>query len=156
MPRTNDAAPDFTLPDDGGQPVRLGDLRGQRVVLFFYPRADTPGCTAEACEFRDLAPRIDARGARVLGISPDPVEAIARFRRKLGLPYPLLADADGEVARAYGVWKEKSMFGRKFMGVERSTFVIDEQGRIESAYRGVSPEGHAAEVLERLGGREER
>jgi peroxiredoxin Q/BCP len=147
-PEQGDLAPDFTLPADDGSEVRLSGLRGRRVVLFFYPRADTPGCTTEACEFRDLHPRFEERDAVVLGISPDPVEEVRKFRDKFGFPYRLLADADHRVAEEYGVWKEKSMYGKLYWGVERSTFVIDEQGRIASAHRKVKPEGHAEAVLE--------
>lgn len=148
----NDLAPDFAVPADDGSTVRLSELRGRRVILFFYPRADTPGCTTEACEFRDLTPQIEARGAVVLGISPDPVEDVRKFREKFQLPYRLLADADHQVAEAYGVWQEKSMYGKKYWGVERSTFLIDEQGRIEQVFRKVAPKGHAASVLGEIEG----
>lgn len=143
-------APDFALSSDDGSLVRLSDHRGQKVVLFFYPRADTPGCTIEACEFRDLATDFTSKNAAIYGISPDPVKDVRAFREKFNLPYPLLADADHEVSEAYGVWKQKSMFGKNFMGTERSTFVIDEEGRIAAAYLGIRPEGHAAEVLSSL------
>lgn len=146
----NDLAPDFELTADDGSRVRLSDLRGRRVILYFYPRADTPGCTTEACEFRDLSPQIEEQGALVYGISPDPVEDVRKFREKFALPFHLLADPDHAIAEAYGVWKEKSMYGRKYMGVERSTFLIDEEGRIARAYRKVSPKGHAARVLRDL------
>jgi len=143
----NDLAPDFELPADDGSRVRLSDFRGRKVVLFFYPRADTPGCTIEACEFRDHSPAYESEGAVVLGVSPDPVREVKKFREKYGLPYRLLADEDHAVAEAYGVWGEKTMFGRQFMGVHRTTFVIDEEGKIEKIFRDVKPEGHAAEVL---------
>lgn len=149
-PRTNEPAPGFTLQADDGTTVRLSDFRGQKVILFFYPRADTSGCTVEACGFRDETPQIDARGAVILGISPDEVGDIRKFREKYGLPYRLLADPDHSVAEAYDVWKEKSMFGKKYWGVERTTFLIDEEGRVERIYEKVRPEGHAAEVLEHL------
>ncbi len=150
MLRTGDIAPDFELPDQDGNPVRLSSLRGSRVVLFFYPRADTPGCTIEACEFRDYSAEFDKEGVVILGISPDPVRDVRAFRDKFQLSYPLLADADHEVAELYGVWQEKSMFGRTFMGVVRTTFVIDEEGRIARIYEKVDPVGHAAEVLQGL------
>lgn len=146
--RKGDLAPDFELRSDDGKVVKLSDFRGQRVVLFFYPRADTPGCTIEACEFRDARPDFDAAGAVVLGISPDSVEDVAKFRDKYDLNFPLLADEDHSVAERYGVWKEKSMFGRTFMGVERTTFVIDAEGRIEEVHEKVTPEGHARSLLE--------
>lgn len=143
-------APDFKVEADDGSTVRLSDFRGRKVVLFFYPRADTPGCTIEACEFRDTSPQLEVQGAVVLGISPDEVEAVRSFRGKLGLPFPLLADADHAVAEAYGVWSEKSMFGKNFMGVDRTTFLIDENGRVARVFRKVKPEGHAEEVLSEL------
>jgi thioredoxin-dependent peroxiredoxin len=142
-----DTAPDFSLPADDGSVVRLAELRGKRVILFFYPRADTPGCTVEACEFRDMTPQIQEQGAVVLGLSPDTVEDVRKFREKFHLPYPLLADADHSVAETYGVWKEKTNFGRTYWGVERTTFLVDEEGKIERVYQQVSPEGHAATVL---------
>lgn len=150
MLQQNDSAPDFELTADDGSTVRLSSLRGQRVILFFYPKANTSGCTTEACEFRDLHPAIQEQGAVVLGISPDPVKDLVKFRDSQGLPYRLLADADHQVAEAYGVWKEKSMYGRKYMGVERTTFVIDADGRIETVYQKVTPKGHAQQVLQGL------
>lgn len=144
-----DRAPEFQLPADDGRTIRLADLRGRKVVLFFYPKDDTPGCTIEACEFRDAVQRMDPDDteAVVLGISPDPVDSHRKFRDKYDLNFPLLADTDHSVAEAYGVWKRKSFFGKKYWGVERSTFVIDEEGRIERAMRKVSPRGHARAVL---------
>ena len=142
------AAPDFALPADDGTTLRLSDLRGRTVVLFFYPKDDTPGCTIEAREFRDAYQRFEAHGTVVLGISADGVSSHQRFKEKFDLPYPLLADEDHAVAEAYGVWKEKSMFGRSFMGIERSTFIVDRDGTIAHAFRKVSPEGHADEVGE--------
>ena len=148
--KTNDPAPDFELDADDGSRVRLSDLRGSKVILYFYPRADTPGCTIEACEFGELTPRIDERGAVVLGVSPDPVEDVRKFREKFDLPFRLLADADHEVSEKYGVWKEKTLFGKKKMGTERATFVIDEEGKIARVYRNVRAKGHAAKVLEEI------
>lgn len=150
MLKENDVAPDFTLPTHEGSTLRLSELRGRRVVLFFYPRADTPGCTTEACEFRDQNEEFDSRDAVILGISPDSIDEVRAFREKYHLPYPLLADAEHQVAEQYGVWVEKSMFGRKFWGVERTTFVIGADGRIEQIYRKVKPSGHAMQVLEQL------
>mgnify|MGYP002778909283 FL=1 len=144
MLNENDLAPDFELPADDGNPVRLSSFRGQKVVLFFYPKADTPGCTIEACEFRDSSEKFDSSGAVILGISPDSVNDVRKFSRKFDLPYKLLADADHAVAEIYGVW---TMFGNTFMGVERSTFVIDETGHLRKIFRKVSPEGHAMAVL---------
>jgi thioredoxin-dependent peroxiredoxin len=150
MLKENDLAPDFEVPTHDGSRVRLSDLRGQRVILFFYPRADTPGCTVEACEFRDLTPQIEEKGARVLGISPDSVAAVRKFREKFDFPFTLLADEDNAVAEAYGVWGEKSMFGKRYMGVDRTTFLIDAEGHVEKVFRKVKPEGHAKEVLSDL------
>lgn len=146
-----DPAPDFELLTDEGQPLSLASLRGKRVVLFFYPKADTPGCTTEACEFRDAMPRFQGLDAIVLGISPDKPAAQAKFKKKYGLTYTLLCDTDQQVAEAYGVWKEKSMYGRKYFGIERSTFVVDAAGRIQAAFAKVTPAGHAAEIAAVLG-----
>lgn len=151
-PLENQTAPDFTLTAHDGSTVTLSDLRGQRVILYFYPKADTPGCTAQACEFRDLQPQIRERGAIVLGVSPDSVKDVRAFHDKFELPFTLLADQDHRVCDTYGVWKKKQMFGNEYMGVERSTFLIDEDGRIEQVYRGVNPEGHARELLNVLEG----
>jgi peroxiredoxin Q/BCP len=141
-------APDFTLPADDGSIIRLSELRGRNVVLFFYPKDDTPGCTLEAQEFRDAHDRFEAIDTVVLGISPDGVKSHQKFRQKFSLPYRLLADEEHRVAEAYQVWKEKSMYGRKYMGVERSTFVVAKDGTIAHAFRKVKPEGHADEVGE--------
>ena len=143
-------APGFRLQDDIGAIVSLADFKGRRVVLFFYPKDDTPGCTVEACEFRDLLPRFDADGVVVLGISPDPVRKHAKFKAKHSLSYPLLSDPDHSVLEAYDVWHEKMFWGRKYMGVVRSTFVVGTDGRLEGVWRDVSHEGHAAEVSEWL------
>jgi thioredoxin-dependent peroxiredoxin len=145
-------APDFTLPSDTGETVRLSDLRGRPVVLYFYPKDDTPGCTAEACGFRDSYAEFEERGALVLGVSPDTEASHATFKAKHSLPFTLLADEDHEVAERYGVWVEKTWPGHTSMGIDRSTFVIDVEGRVARAMLGVSPEGHAAEVLEALPG----
>jgi peroxiredoxin Q/BCP len=147
-----DPAPDFTLPSDQGDTVRLSDLRGQRVVLFFYPKDDTPGCTKEACGFRDAMPAIKARDASVIGVSPDPVRSHERFRDKHGLNFPLLADEDHQVAEAYGAWGKKKMYGREYFGILRSTFVIGADGTVEKVFRKVKPAEHAEEVLRELAG----
>ena len=140
-------APQFDLVADTGERVRLSDLRGNAVVLFFYPRDDTPGCTKEACGFRDAYDRFRERGAVVLGVSPDDDASHARFKAKHSLPFTLLADPEREAAQAYGVWREKTMYGKKRMGIERSTFVIGPDGTIVRALRGVRPEGHPEQVL---------
>jgi peroxiredoxin Q/BCP len=152
MVEKGDMAPDFTLPSDDGSQVRLSDLRGRRVVLYFYPKDDTSGCTVQACDIRDSLPRIEETNAVVLGVSPDPVSSHKKFKEKYGLNFPLLADTDKEVAQAYGVWKKKSMYGRAYMGIERSTFIIDEEGRVQEAWAKVKPAEHARDVLEALGG----
>jgi thioredoxin-dependent peroxiredoxin len=143
-------APDFTLQSDRGESVTLSDLRGRPVVLYFYPRDDTPGCTVEACEFRDVWDDVEKAGAVVLGVSPDDVPSHGRFRTKFQLPFPLLADPDHRVAELYGVWGEKSMYGRKFFGILRTTFVIDPGGRVLQVFERVKPKGHALRVLEVL------
>ena len=150
MPRAGDAAPEFTLPSDRGGDVSLESLRGRPVVLYFYPKDDTSGCTTQACEFRDSWAEVQARGAVVLGVSPDSVASHEKFRDKFSLPFPLLADADHAVAEAYGVWGEKSMYGRKYQGILRTTFIIDPAGRIAHVFEKVKPRGHAAEVLDAL------
>jgi peroxiredoxin Q/BCP len=147
MLEPGDRAPDFTLPDQNGNPVTLSDLRGQKVVLYFYPKADTPGCTVQACGVRDHRADYDTAGAVVLGVSPDPVKNVASFDQKFGLGFTLLADEDHSVAEAYGVWVEKSMYGRKYMGNERTTFVIGLDGVIEEVLRKVKPAEHDQLVL---------
>ena len=147
-PAEGSMAPDFTLDTDAGTPLTLSSLRGRPVVLFFYPKDDTPGCTIESCEFRDLLPRFQGVDAQILGISPDDVKSHVKFRKKFDLPYPLLADVGHPVAELYGVWQQKSMMGRKYMGNARTTFVIDREGRIAKVFEKVSPLGHAAEVAE--------
>lgn len=140
-------APDFTLATDTGDTLTLSSLRGQWVVLFAYPKDDTSGCTVEACEFRDALPRFDASKAVILGISPDSVKSHVKFKAKFELPYTLLADEEKSVLQAYDVWKEKSMYGKKYMGVERTTFLIDPQGQIAKVFSKVKPAGHADEVM---------
>lgn len=144
-------APDFELADQDGDLVRLADLRGRRVVLYFYPRADTPGCTTQACGVRDHQPDYDAAGATVLGVSPDGVAAIKRFHDGQGLTFTLLADEDHAVAEAYGVWAEKTRSGRTYWGNERTTFVIDEDGVVREVLRDVKPAEHDGLVLGALG-----
>lgn len=151
-PLQNQMAPDFTLPAHDGTSVTLSDLRGQRVILYFYPKADTPGCTVQACDFRDLQPQIRERGAVVLGVSPDTVAEVQAFHEKFSLPFTLLADETHAVCEAYGVWKLKSLYGNDYWGVERSTFLIDGEGVVEQVYRKVDPEGHASELLGALEG----
>jgi peroxiredoxin Q/BCP len=143
-----DKAPGFTLPVDGGGEISLKDFKGKTVVLYFYPKDDTSGCTAEACAFRDALPDFSKVTAQIIGVSRDPVKSHDSFKAKYGLPFPLASDEDGKVCEAYGVWVEKSMYGRKYMGIERSTFVIDGQGVIRNAWRKVKVPGHADAVLE--------
>ena len=141
------SAPDFTLPDQDGNEVTLSELRGQTVVLYFYPRADTPGCTTQACGIRDRSADYAAAGARVLGVSPDEVAAVKKFAGKFDLDFTLLADADHAVADAYGTWVEKSMYGKKYWGVQRATFLIDADGKIAKVFPKVSPKTHDDVVL---------
>jgi len=143
-------APDFELPDQDGTPTRLADLKGKRVVLYFYPKADTPGCTTQACGVRDHVGDYDAAGAVVLGVSPDPVKAVKKFHDKQGLNFTLLADEGHTVAERYGVWVEKSMYGRTYMGNERTTFVIGEDGVVREVLRNVKPKQHDDLVLAAL------
>ena len=145
-----DKAPNFTLPDQDGNKVKLSGLRGQKVVLYFYPKAETPGCTTQASGVRDHAADYAAAGAVVLGVSRDPVERLAAFDDKHSLGFTLLSDADHAVAEAYGVWVEKSMYGRKFMGTQRSTFVIDPKGKVTHVFPKVSPKTHDEQVLAAL------
>ncbi|MDE2166727.1 MAG: thioredoxin-dependent thiol peroxidase [Alphaproteobacteria bacterium] len=142
-----DKAPDFTLPTDGGGTLKLSDLRGKMVVLYFYPKDDTSGCTAEACQFRDLLPKFGRTDATVVGISRDSVAAHDKFKKKYKLPFTLASDHEGKVTERYGVWVQKSMYGRKYMGIERSTFLIDDKGAIRGIWRKVKVPGHAEEVL---------
>jgi thioredoxin-dependent peroxiredoxin len=146
-PAPGDSAPDFTLPDQEGNPVTLSDFRGKNVVLYFYPKADTPGCTTQACGVRDHNADYARADAVVLGVSPDAPKKIAKFDQKYGLGFPLLGDEDHKVAEAYGVWVEKSMYGRKYMGMERSTFVIGPDGKVKDVFRKVKPAEHDELVL---------
>jgi|SRR5919198_1567990 peroxiredoxin Q/BCP len=143
-------APDFELKSDSGETVKLSDFRGRPVVVYFYPKDDTPGCTTEACEFRDAYDVFRERDAEVLGVSPDDIASHEKFRSKYGLPFTLLADPDHKVAEAYGVWGKRSYMGREYMGINRSTFVIDREGKIARAMIGIKPAGHASDVLEAL------
>jgi peroxiredoxin Q/BCP len=143
-------APSFSAQADDGRTVTLESLRGRYVVLYFYPKDDTPGCTTEACELRDAFPHFDAANATILGVSPDSVASHVKFKKKFSLPFTLLADPDHAIAEAYGVWKEKRMYGRTYMGVERSTFLIDPTGTLAHVWRKVKADGHAAEVATTL------
>ena len=143
-------APDFTLDSDTGESVTLSSLQGSPVVLYFYPKDDTPGCTAQACGIRDAWGEFEKAGAVVLGVSPDGEGSHAKFKEKYDLPFTLLADTEHEVAEEYGVWKERNKYGKKSMGIERSTFVIDADGNVSKAMRRVKPETHAADVLAAL------
>jgi peroxiredoxin Q/BCP len=150
MPVEGDIAPDFELPDDTGAIRRLSDQRGRWTVLYFYPKDDTPGCTTEACEFRDANELISQRNAEVWGVSVLNSGSKAAFKAKLGLNFPLLADEDHAVAERYGVWVEKQNYGRSYMGIQRATFLVDPEGRIAQSWPKVKPEGHAAQVLAAL------
>ncbi len=152
MLKVGDAAPDFELDSDTGETVRLSGLRGKKVVLYFYPKDDTPGCTTEACEFRDRFHQIDESGAVVLGVSPDGVKSHQKFRSKYELPFALLSDPDHAVADAYGAWGEKQMYGKKYEGVLRTTYIIDERGHVEQVFGKVKPKGHGDAVVQALGG----
>jgi peroxiredoxin Q/BCP len=143
-------APAFSAPDQTGKTVSLGDFKGRKVVLYFYPKDDTPGCTTEACSFRDEHTAFKQKGAVVIGVSPDSAKSHTKFIEKFSLPFTLLADEGHKIAEDYGVWVEKSMYGKTYMGVERSTFVIDGQGKLAAIYRKVKPAEHTAEVLAAL------
>jgi thioredoxin-dependent peroxiredoxin len=149
---TGDPAPDFTLSDDAGGVVTLSDLRGQKVILYVYPAAMTPGCTTQACDFRDSLDSLSAAGFTVLGLSPDQPKQLAEFRARDGLTFPLLSDPDKSVLQAYGAWGEKTMYGKTSLGVIRSTFVIDEDGKIERAMYNVKATGHVARLRAELVG----
>src|SRR5437660_9365762 len=150
MVKEGDKAPEIKLETDRGEPFRLSALKGKKVVLYFYPRADTPGCTIEACEFRDESKKFTKNDAVIVGVSPDAVKPQAKFKDKFDLPFTLLCDVDKEAANAYGVYKEKNMYGKKVMGIERTTFVIEEDGKIEKIFRKVKAQGHAEQVLAAL------
>lgn len=152
MPTEGTKAPDFTLKDTNGNDVTLSKLKGKKVVLYFYPKDDTPGCTVEAKAFRDNLARITKKGALIYGVSKDDSTSHQKFTDKFSLNFPLLADPEHKVIEKYGAWGEKSMYGKKFMGIIRSTFIIDEDGRIMKVFPKVTPEGHAEEVLQALEG----
>jgi peroxiredoxin Q/BCP len=143
-------APDFKLQSDTGSTVSLSDFRGRKVILYFYPKDDTPGCTLEAKNFRDEIDAFRKQGVEILGVSRDSVASHARFKQKYELPFALLSDPDGTACEAWGVWKEKSMYGKKYMGIERTTFVIDEKGRVEKVFPKVKVDGHCDEVLKAI------
>lgn len=147
MPREGDPAPGFELPDKGGKPVSLASLRGHWVVLYFYPKDDTPGCTTEACEFRDNLGVLRGAGAEVIGVSVDPPRSHQRFADKYRLPFTLLSDREKEAVQAYGVWGERKFMGRTYLGTARVTFLLDPEGRVAKVYPKVKPEGHAGQVL---------
>lgn len=148
MVSENQPAPDFELQADDGSSVKLSNLKGRKVILYFYPKDDTPGCTTQACDLRDHIQEIDSRGAVVLGVSPDDVASHRKFKQKFGLNFPLLADVDHTVAELYGVWKEKNLYGKKTMGVERTSFIIDEKGNIAKVLPRVKPAEHVGQLLE--------
>jgi peroxiredoxin Q/BCP len=150
MLKTGDKAPAFSLPSDIGETIALKDLKGKPVVLYFYPKDDTSGCTVQACEFRDSWKQVKKTGAVVLGVSPDDVASHQKFKAKFSLPFPLLADEGHAVAEADGAWGEKSMYGRKYQGILRTTFLIGGDGKISRVFEKVNPKGHAAEVLAAL------
>lgn len=153
LPTVGEKPPAFSLPSSDGKTINLADLLGkQAIVLYFYPKADTPGCTTQACGFRDSASEYKKAGAIILGVSPDPEDRVAKFAKKFNLNFPLLADADHAVSERYGVWQEKSMYGKTYMGIARTTFVIGKNGKISHVFEKVKPAGHEAEVLEQLRG----
>lgn len=150
MLQPGDTAPDFEVLTDEGTPLKLSDLRGKNVILYFYPRADTPGCTKEACSFRDSFPRFSTQDAVVLGVSTDNVKAQSKFKQKYQLPFTLLADTDKDIHAKYGAWVEKSMYGKRYYGTARSTYLIGPDGKIRKVFENVRPEGHADQVLRSL------
>jgi peroxiredoxin Q/BCP len=150
MPKAGDKAPDFSALTDSGEEVSLKDFRGKKVVLYFYPKDDTPGCTQEACDFRDSIQKFQKKNVVVLGVSPDSVKSHEKFKAKFELPFPLLSDPDHAIAEAYGAWQEKSMYGKKYMGIQRSTFVIDEKGKVAEVYEKVKVSDHIADLLTKV------
>ncbi|WP_210495899.1 thioredoxin-dependent thiol peroxidase [Patulibacter sp. SYSU D01012] len=150
LPEPGQPAPDFTLPDETGTPVTLSEQRGSWVVLYFYPKASTPGCTTQACSIRDNRAEYERRGARVLGVSPDPVAKVAKFVEKEGLDFTLLADEDHAVCEQYGTWVEKSMYGKKYWGASRSTIIVDPEGVVREVFPKISPKEHDAKVFKAL------
>lgn len=148
MIKEGDRLPDFDLAADDGSRVKLADLRGKKVILYFYPKDDTPGCTQQACELRDHVKEIDAKGAVVLGVSPDSVASHKKFKEKFNLNFKLLSDEDHKLADALGVWQEKTLYGKKYWGNARTTFIIDEEGRVARVLENVKPAAHAGQVLE--------
>jgi peroxiredoxin Q/BCP len=145
--KEQEKAPNFKVKDDQGNLVELKNLKGKKIVLYFYPKDMTPGCTQESCDFRDSFSRIKKKGALIFGISKDDEKSHKKFKEKYELPFPLLSDVDGKMCEAYGVWKEKSMYGKKYMGIERSTFIIDESGKVSKIFSKVKVSGHVDEVL---------
>jgi len=145
-----ETAPDFSLPGSSGQTINLNSLKGQKVVIFFYPKDDTPGCTIEACEFRDRSNEISDKGTKILGISPDNLESHDKFINKFDLNFELLADEDNLVATSYGAWGEKNMYGKVTIGMKRMTFLVDEKGNIEKIWGKVKPEGHAQQIIDAI------
>ena len=144
--KPGDKAPDFSMPADGGGNVKLSDFKGRKLVLYFYPKDDTPGCTTESCDFRDNIKSFEKLNAQIIGISKDSVKSHDKFKAKYDLNFPLASDENSDVCERYGVWKEKSMYGKKYMGIERSTFLIDENGKIAQAWYGVKVPGHVEKV----------
>jgi thioredoxin-dependent peroxiredoxin len=151
MVQAQEQAPDFVVKTDEGRELELSSLRGKPVVLYFYPKDDTPGCTIEACELRDAFPRFTEADAVILGVSPDDVASHQKFKQKFKLPFTLLADTDHKIAERYGVWVEKSMYGKKYWGVQRATFIIDQKGTVAKVFPTVKPQGHATEVEAEIG-----
>ena len=145
-----DKAPEISLDTDNGEPFKLSSLKGKNVVLYFYPKADTPGCTKESCEFRDTSKKFTKANTVIVGVSPDTTKAQLKFREKFDLPFSLLADVDHKASEAYGVWKEKSMYGKKYMGVERTTIVIDAKGIVRRVFPKVKVDGHSSAVLDAI------